>query len=366
MRVPFYDLRPKAGWLDPIIPVVQSGQFVRGEQVAAFEREFADYYHDCERCVATGSGTDALIAAICALGLHDAEILCPAVTFVATAEAIVHAGAIPVFVDVDDDGLMDLKQAESLIKPGRTKGMIVVHLHGLVKTTPLAYDFSVKYDLTLIEDCAHTGPPEDDAPQYAEAHCYSFYPTKILGAWGNAGAVVTSEEIGEIARAFTDHGRFDGHHRTCGYTGIMDELQAAVLRSKLPLLGAAREKRSEAAIRYYEQLKDVEEILLPRYLPGRDWYVYAIQVPRREQLRDHLRRAGIETGIHYRYPVPAEPAFMGFSQRGTESFVQFPKATYFCARTLSLPFYPGIPEDHVDYVCEKVKEFFSQGGSSGC
>jgi dTDP-4-amino-4,6-dideoxygalactose transaminase len=335
-----------------VLDVVRHQQFVGGERIAAFEREFAAYL-GAEHAIGMANGTDAIELAIKALGIEPgAEILVPANTFIATAEAVAAGGCVPRFVDVDPaSGLIDLDSCEQRLS-GRTRAVIPVHLYGRMVDMDAVTSFADAHGLTVIEDAAqahgaHRGGRR--AGTIAQIGTFSFYPGKNLGAFGDAGAVVTDDpELAEQMRLLRDHGRRGRHtHVIVGYNSRLDPIQAAVLLVKLRHLERWNERRRAAASWYRDALA-----------PGLiDWcadvpsadvhHVFPIMVAERERVSQALADAGVQTGIHYPVPIPSTPAFAPCADA-------CPAAERRARMQLSLPMHPHLTEDDVRYVARIV------------
>jgi dTDP-4-amino-4,6-dideoxygalactose transaminase len=360
MTVPFVDIQAqhasiRAEMMAAIDGVLASGRFIGGPEVKGFEAEFADFC-GVEHAIGVGNGTDALQLALQACGVGDGdEVITAAFTFTATAEAIVHVGARPVFVDVDETYTLDIGQVADRITP-RTKALIPVHLYGQPADMDPLLDLAEARGLYVIEDAAQAqGARYRGRRAGALGHiaCFSFYVAKNLGALGDAGAVVTdNEEWAETIRALSDHGR-SGHylHTIVGYNSRLDALQAAVLRVKLRHLDAWNAARRRVAQAYDRQLAS-SGLALPVVASGREhiYHLYVVRSPDREGLRQHLAEDGISTGIHYPIPLHLQPAyhFLGH-ERGA-----LPNSESWAEQVLSLPIYPEMTEDQVAEVVASV------------
>ena len=337
--------------------VMGSAAFVKGEVAAAFEREYAAFT-GVAHCVGVANGTDALELALRAAEVPvGAEVIMPANTFVATAEAVVRAGARPAFADVDPDYL--------LLDPGglqaalnqQTWAVIPVHLFGQMAPMAAIADVTARRGTEIIEDAAQAhGATQSGRPgSLGLLAGVSFYPGKNLGAYGDAGAVLTgSAEHARRVRLLGDHGserRYE--HLTIGFNSRLDALQAVVLRAKLRGLAAGNQARRQAASRYAELLADLPEVILPRIAPGNEhvWHLYAIRVPRRDDILRCLHNEGIGAGIHYPLPVHLQPAFrhLGYGPG------DFPVAEAAARQLLSLPLYPQITQEQQVRVADAVR-----------
>ena len=335
--------------------VLATGDFVGGRAVAAFEAEFARFT-GVPHCVGTGNGTDALEMALRAVGVGAGhEVVLPANTFVATAEAVVRAGARPVLVDVDDDALlMRVDQAAQRIGPD-TRAVVPVHLFGQAAEVERLEPATREGRVAIVEDAAQAqgarrfGAPVGGLGTIAGT---SFYPGKNLGAYGDAGAVLTGDEgLATAVRMMRDHGSAAKYeHSVLGFNSRLDTLQAVVLRAKLRRLAEWNRRRREAAERYTALLSDAAAVRTPVTLPGNEhvWHLYVVRVPDRDRVLERLHRAGIFAGIHYPVPVHLQPAFswLGYGPG------DFPVAEAAAGRVLSLPIHPQITPAQQERVVE--------------
>ena len=338
--------------------VLSNAAFIKGGDVAAFEREFADFC-GTEHCVGVANGTDAIELALRAAGLAPgAEVIMPANTFVATAAATVRAGARPVFADVDPDHLLLDPVSVTKIIGSAIAAIMPVHLYGQLAPMQVLADIASEHGAVLVEDAAQChGAAQDGnrAGKFGLAASVSFYPGKNLGAYGDAGAVLTnSEAVARKIRLFGDHGCERKYvHSELGFNSRLDTLQAVVLRAKLRRLADWNRKRLEAAKRYHELLADLDEVVLPQTAPGNlhVWHLYVIQVPRRDQVLRMLNERGIQAAIHYPVPVHLQRAFRRYGYGPGD----FPVAEAAATRILSLPLYPQIEPDQQLRVADAVR-----------
>jgi dTDP-4-amino-4,6-dideoxygalactose transaminase len=366
VRVPLLDLhRTDAPLADEILAdiaeLIESGQFVNGPAVAEFERAFARFCGGGV-CVGTSSGLDALRIGLLAAGVGSGdEVIVPALTFVATLEAVTQAGGAPVVVDVSEDDLCIDPAGVRAATTGRTRAIVPVHLYGQLADMRTLVDLAARAGIDLVEDaCQAHGAMRDGvvAGTTGSAAAFSFYPAKNLGAMGDAGALLTtSEGLAATARTLREHGQESKYeHAREGYTARLDTLQALVLLRKLPMLEEWNASRRHAAELYLEALGGVGDITLPPVARGSEpvWHLFVIRTERRDALAQHLRVAGIETGRHYPDPVHLTQAYahLGLG-RGT-----FPVAEQTARTCLSLPIFPGITESEVAAVVEGTVEFF--------
>jgi dTDP-4-amino-4,6-dideoxygalactose transaminase len=367
-RVPFVDLKAQYSYLRDevnaaILDVLETACFIGGPILERFEQAFAAYV-GAKYCVGVANGTDAisLAARVAGLGPGD-EVLVPANSFFASAEAISNAGATPVFVDVDpltfhmDPGLA----AEAVTE--RTKAIVPVHLYGRVMNLKPFEKLAEKHDLVIIEDCAQAhGAAIDDDPIGASGRltCFSFYPAKNLGAYGDGGAVTTSDpELMKRLRILRGHGSPARYaHSTVGWNSRLDSLQAAVLLVKLPYLHGWNTSRREHA-REISAALEGSPIIAP-VMPERDQHVFHLFVVRctqRDELKHFLHMAGIETGIHYPVPLHLTEAYqaLGAPRRGSK-----PIAETLASEILSLPMYAEMSDRQILYVTDTLRAFIKQ------
>ena len=334
--------------------VLDSGCFILGPEVEAFEASFARF-SDVRHCVGVANGTDALEIALRAAGIGQGdEVIVPVNSFIATALAVARAGAVPVLVDCDPDHLLiDVAQARRKIGP-RTRAVVPVHLYG--QMAPM--EELALLGLVLVEDAAQAqgatrrgrGPAA-----VAVAAATSFYPGKNLGAYGDAGALLTNDEaVARRARALRNYGSEAKYvHPETGFNSRLDPLQAVVLSAKLAHLARWNAERRDAARRYDALLAGVPGVVLPATLPGNEavWHLYVVQVPRRDDVLAKLRAAGIEAGVHYPTPIHLQGAFRALGHRPGD----FPVAEAAAARVLSLPIYPGITPAQQERVADALR-----------
>jgi dTDP-4-amino-4,6-dideoxygalactose transaminase len=339
--------------------VVAQTAFVNGPEVSSFEQEYAEFV-GLRHCVGVANGTDAIELALRAAEvLAGAQVVLPANTFAATAEAVVRAGAAPVFADVDPEHLLiDPVSLADVIGP-ETAAVIPVHLYGQMAPMTAIADLAAKQQAVVIEDAAQA----QGATQHGRcpgalslAAATSFYPGKNLGAYGDAGAVVTgSATLAARVRLLREHGCASKYqHVMIGFNSRLDSLQAAVLRVKLRRLLDWNERRRQAAARYDEMLTGIDEIILPQTDEGNHhvWHLYVIRVPRRDAVIELLRELGIQAGIHYPIPLHLQPAFRSLGYAPGD----FPVAEAAAASIISLPLYPQITVDQQRRVAEAVRK----------
>ncbi len=336
--------------------VLSRGDFILGEDLALFEKEFA-HYCGTEHTIGCGSGTDALHLACRALGLGPGdEVILPAFTFVATALGVTLAGATPVLVDVDPmNALMDLNKVAAAITP-KTRAIMPVHLYGQCYDMPALLALAKEHGLYVIEDAAQAHGAECEgkrAGSFGDAGCFSFYPGKNLGAYGDGGAItVNNQELADKLRLLGNWGsRKKYHHEEPGLNSRLDTVQAAILRVKLHRLDGWNQKRRQLASAYSELLSGIENIQLTRHDGDSVYHLYVIRLQNRDNVLRQLHEAGIQAGIHYPFAVHELKAYewLGYTA-GT-----FPVAEDWARRCLSLPIYAEMPEEAVSRAAEILK-----------
>jgi dTDP-4-amino-4,6-dideoxygalactose transaminase len=369
ISVPFVDLRrlhePLADKLaEAFSSLVASAAFTNGPAVAGFERLFATYCGTSE-CVGTASGLDALVLGLRAAGLEAGdEVIAPAQTFVATVAAIEQAGGVPVLADINDlDYGIDPAAAESAVT-SRTRFLLPVHLYGQMADMTALGATVRQHGLSVIEDaCQAHGALRDGirAGTAGVAAAFSFYPAKNLGAFGDAGALVSNDsELAGTVRALREHGqRAKYQHELQGYTARLDTIQAQVLSIKLPFLNSWNKERQSAARYYAEELVGVGDLGLPQVAPGSEpvWHLYVVRTADPSKLGDWLAERGIASGRHYPEPVHLSRAYANLGA-GVGSF---PVAEALAREGLSLPIFPGITEAELAAVAGAVREYFQRG-----
>jgi dTDP-4-amino-4,6-dideoxygalactose transaminase len=355
--VPFLDLLGQYHTIKPevdqaVLGVLESGQFVLGKAVEEFEICFAKYC-GVAHAVACSSGTAALHMALVAAGIGKGdEVITIPMTFIATASAIDYAGATPVFIDIDPTTVtMNPACIEDAITP-QTKAIIPVHLYGQMADMGPIREIADRRGLVLIEDAAQSHGAEyrgKRAGAIGEMGCFSFYPGKNLGAYGEGGLITTnSSELADKLRSLRDWGQVGKYnHVLKGFNYRMDGVQGAILGVKMRYVETWTEKRRAIAKLYDELLAGVSGLELPNESEGRRhvWHVYGVRVPaaRRREIIDTLQRHSIGTGLHYPVPVHLQPCFRDLGYREG----QFPHSERHAASQLSLPMYPELCESHV-------------------
>jgi dTDP-4-amino-4,6-dideoxygalactose transaminase len=360
--IPLVDLKPQYRSLKPDIDaavarVLESGQFVLGPEVAAFEEEFAAYAGGTH-AVAVGSGTCALHLALLAAGIGPGdEVITVPFTFVATVAAIEYAGATPVFVDIETRYCtIDVKQIACAITP-RTKAIVPVHLYGHAADLERILELAARHHLVVIEDAAQAHGATYQGRclgTFGQFGCFSFYPSKILGGYGEGGLVLTNDPAhAALLRQLRDWGQAGKYeHVIRGFNYRMDALQAAVLRVKLRYLDAWVEARRRHAAQYDALLANTD-VQAPAARPGtrHAYATYTIRSSQRDQLRERLRAAEIETNVHYPTPIHLQPAYKHLGYHAGD----FPEAERAACEVLSLPMYPELSAEQVETVCRAIR-----------
>jgi len=366
MKVPFNDLsrahKPlREEILRTIGEVIDDGIFIGGERVSKFESNFAKFCRK-EYCIGIGNGSDAIELALRAYGIGQGdEVIAPANTYNATVAAIVAAGATPVLVDCDDYFNINPELIHRAITQ-KTKAIVPVHLYGRTANMNPILDIANSFGLRTIEDCAqaHGATYLSNITPIGETGAFSFYPTKNLGALGDGGAVVTDNgEVAKRVRQLGNYGQREKNvHEIAGRNSRLDTIQAAVLDIKLRHLEDWNNQRKDTACKYHNFLSDIDiRGLIHSYACIEDVsHLYVIQAERRDELRGFLASRGVETAIHYPTPIHLQEAFKSLGYKKGD----FPRAEQFSKEVLSLPMFPGITDREVNYVSEKIKEFYSR------
>jgi dTDP-4-amino-4,6-dideoxygalactose transaminase len=363
MKVPFVDLVAQYQTLksevDPAMQrIVDATAFIGGDDLKEFEKEFAAFC-GAKHCVGVGNGTDAIYLALRALGIgRGDEVITVAHTFIATAEAVSQTGARPVFVDIKEDTmLMDPGKIEAAITP-RTKAIITVHLYGQPCEMDRIVEIARRRGLKVIEDAAQAHGARWKGRRVGslgDIACFSFYPGKNLGAYGDGGAVVGNDEVlMKKVRMVANHGRLEKYtHEMEGVNSRLDGLQAAILRVKLKRLDDWNAARRRHAAHYCRLLAG-DKVALPVVNPDTEpvWHLFVVRVPHREQLQARLKEKGIATGVHYPLPLHLQPAYkyLGMSEGA------LPVSEKVAQEIVSLPMYAELTGEMVQYVCASLRE----------
>ena len=333
------------------LQILRKGSYILGAEVEAFEKEFAGYLGSAE-CVGVGNGLEALQIAFHLLEIGEGdEVIVPGNTYIASALGIALNGAVPVFAEPDQYYNVDPEQIERKIT-NRTKAILVVHLYGQPACMDQVMQIAEKYRLRVVEDCAQAHGAEYNGKKvgtFGDIGCFSFYPTKNLGAYGDGGALVTDDKhFAEMARAYRNYGSHKKYYNEMiGINSRLDEIQAGLLRVKLLHLQELNEERCVLARRYSEKICN-HKFILPqtRLQTGSVWHQYVVRVKNRGQVQKRLLENGIYTMIHYPVPIHLSEAFqyLGY-EKGDLPFTE-----QLASEVLSLPFYNGMTEEEQDYV----------------
>jgi dTDP-4-amino-4,6-dideoxygalactose transaminase len=371
MNIPLIDLSAQSREIEEdvwpqIREIFRSGQFVGGEAVNRFEREYAEFL-GVAHCVGVGNGTDALELGLRAVGVdRNSEVILPVNTFIATAEAVLRIGATPIFVDVDQTHLLIDPQCVGAAITSRTSAIIPVHLYGQVAPVEALEAIARSSGAQIVEDAAQAqgatrfGRP---AGSLGRISATSFYPGKNLGAAGDAGAVMTDEDaLARTVRMLSAHGSVEKYvHETVGFNSRLDAVQAAVLSAKLARLAGWNGLRRRAAERYDRMLHGLEDVILPVSMPGNVdvWHLYVVRIPRRDATLRHLRESGIDAGIHYPQPLHRTQALQAVPVK----VGGYPVAEHAASQLISLPLHAHITEHQQAVVAETLIAALKAGAS---
>jgi len=363
--IPFIDLKReyaeiKEEIIQAISKVLESGQFILGEELEKFEKEFSNYI-GVKYGVGVNSGSDALFLALRALGIGKGdEVITVSHTFTSTADAIVRNCARPVFVDIEADTYcMDVTKIEEKITD-KTKAIIPVHIYGHPVDMDPVMEIAESYGLYVVEDACQAHGAEYKGKKVGsigDIGCFSFYPTKNLGGYGDGGMIVTNdEELADKLRMLRNYGsRTKYHHEFLGVNSRLDEIQAAILRVKLKHLDGWNKRRREIAKLYNQLLKNSQKIVLPieKEFGKHVYHLYVIRLKNRDSLCKYLFKNGIQTLIHYPIPVHLQKSYqiLGYS------FEALPVTEKCAKEILSLPIYPNLKDTEIEYIAEKIIEY---------
>jgi dTDP-4-amino-4,6-dideoxygalactose transaminase len=364
MKIPFLDLHAQYLTIkeeidSAIAEVIAESAYIRGKHVDAFEHAWASAL-GVKCCVSCANGTDAIYIALRGLGLRQGdEVITSAHSWISTSEAITQAGGRVVFCDTDDETFtIDPIEIEAKITSS-TVGIIPVHLYGQPADMSEIMAIAKRHNLWVIEDCAQAHLASYDGKfvgTFGNAATFSFYPGKNLGAYGDAGCLVTNDQrLADWMATFARHGG-KGDHVIEGINSRMDGMQAAILNAKLPHLPAWTEARRRVAARYDELLEDVGDVITPKVGAGREhvYHLYVIRTENRDPLRKHLTDAGIATVLNYPKALPFYPAYAHLGHRPAD----FPTAYANQSHILSLPVYPEVPDEAIEEVASQIKRAF--------
>ncbi|MCG6914176.1 DegT/DnrJ/EryC1/StrS family aminotransferase [bacterium BMS3Abin03] len=376
MQVPFLDLKIQYKSIkqevDPAIQkVIDNTAFILGESVSNFEKAFAEA-HNVKYCLGTSSGTDANHLVLWSLGIKSGdEVIIPANTFIATAWGVTLCGAKPVFVDCHPESYnLDPAKVEAAITP-KTKAIVAVHLYGQPADMNKLQEIADRHNLFLVEDAAQSHLAEYESKKIgtlSSASSFSFYPGKNLGAYGEAGAVVTNDDnLYNVLKMMREHGQSKKYyHDTFGHNYRMEGIQGAVLGVKLKHLDKWTDGRRNAAAKYRELLKDIEQIQLPKEMSNvkHVYHLFVIQVKgdeknreeERNKLQQFLTENGVATGLHYAIPLHQQKCFQDLGYKKGD----FPVTEQLAESGLSLPMFPELTYEQISYVTDKIKEYFTK------
>ena len=364
LKVPFVDIIRSDSAIEVEIKnaierIRKTATYIQGPQCIQFEKEFSKY---CGKKYGIGvaSGTDALTLSLIAHNIHDAEVITTTNTFIATAIAIKNSRNTPVLVDCDKTGNINPKGIEEKITK-KTAAIIPVHLYGQPADMDSIITIAQQHNLIIIEDCcqAHGAELKGIKVPINETGCFSFYPSKNLGCYGDGGFIATdSEELYNKLKVIREHGATIKYHHDAenGYNSRLDTFQAAILLEKLKKLDEGNILRRNASATYIQKLENITEIEFPLLNASTTpvHHLFTILTKDRDELRQFLKDEGIDTGIHYPIPVHLQKMF---AELGKEKG-DFPQAEEFAEKTLSLPLFPGITQEEIKYVCDKIKKFY--------
>jgi dTDP-4-amino-4,6-dideoxygalactose transaminase len=367
MKIPFVDL--KAQYLSikkeidsAIKNVITETAFIGGKYVLQFKDEFAKAYN-VKHCVPVANGTDAIYIVLKMLGIGAGdEVITVANSWISTSETISQTGAKPVFVDIDEYFTIDVAQIEAKIT-SRTKAIIPVHIYGQMADIESIESLCKKHNLYLIEDCAQSHFSELNgirAGSRGIASTFSFFPGKNLGAYGDAGAIITNDDaLAEKMKMFANHGALIKHtHLMEGINSRLDGMQAAILSAKLPYILEWTDKRMACAGHYDHLLKDIPHIQLPKVRPNskHSYHLYVIKAEKRDELASFLKENGVETAVHYPIPLPFMKAYEYLGHERAD----FPVVAENQSTILSLPIFPELKLRQQQYIANTIKRFYQQ------
>lgn len=346
-------------YLEKVKEVLDSGWYILGNEVKSFEKEFADYCGS-SYCVGLASGLDALIMAFDVLNIKEGdEVIVPANTYIATVMGITKNGATPVFVEPTKYYNLDPEKVEAAITP-KTKAICVVHLYGQICDMPAIMEIAKKHNLYVVEDCAQAHGASINGKKvgtYGDIGCFSFYPTKNLGGFGDGGAITTeSKEIAEQMKMLRNYGsRVTYYFETVGYNSRLDELQAGMLRVKLQHLDKLNQERLALAKKYIQGITN-PKIKLPEFQFGDEghiFHLFVIETENRDELIEYLKKHDIEIKIHYPQPPHLAEAYkeLGFKVG------DFPITEHMADHVLSLPIYNEMTEEEINYVIDVINQY---------
>jgi dTDP-4-amino-4,6-dideoxygalactose transaminase len=362
MRIPFIDLTKEYRALkkeidEVIIEVLESGRFILGPKLEKFEKNFAEYI-GCKHGIGVASGTDALVLALKSLELpKGSEVITQSFTFISVADAIVKNDLKPVFCDVEESSYnMRADEIKKLINE-KTKAIIVNHMFGLPAEIEEIVDLAKEKNIWVIEDASHAHGAlykNKKVGSFGDIACFSLYPAKILGAYGDAGIITTNDDdLAEKLRMYRNYGqKVKYYHEFIGYNSRLDEIQAAILDVKLKRLEEYIIKRREIASIYKEELEGLVEFQEEKNYMRHVYSYFVIRTEKRDELKSFLEKNGIETIIHYPIPIHKQKAYKEYNS------ISLPISERVARQVLSLPIHPYMEDIEIRYVIENIKKFF--------
>lgn len=340
------------------LKVLRKGWYVLGEEVEAFEREFTDYI-GTDHCVGVANGLDALVLAFRALEVGEGdEVIVQANAYIACVMGITINGATPVFVEPDEYYNLDTSKIEAKISE-KTKAILVVHLYGQASNMPAIIEIARKYNLRVVEDCAQSHGAKFEGTMtgaFGDVGCFSFYPSKNLGAFGDGGAITTNdEELAQNIKVLRNYGSQKRYHNeVVGYNSRLDELQAGLLRVKLAHIEELTEERGTLAMRYLAGIRNkLVELPQVRKQAGAVWHLFVVRTEERDRFGKYLASKGIGTVIHYPIPPHLSEAYQ-YLGIGVGAL---PLAEEYARKIISLPLYNGMMDDEIQYVIDVINEY---------
>lgn len=365
MKIPFVDLKAQYLSIKPEIDsaieqVLTETSFIGGKHVSEFEERFQALY-GVKHCISVANGTDSLYIIMKMLGIGTGdEVITSAYSWISSSETISQTGAKPVFVDIDEFFTIDAKLIESKITH-KTKAILPIHIHGQACQMDVIMDIANRHNLYVIEDCAQSHFTEFNGTRAGVtgiAGSFSFYPGKNLGAYGDAGCIITNDDdLARNCKMYARHGALKKHqHEIEGINSRLDGIQAAILKAKLPHILDWTAKRQQNAKLYNQYLKNIKEIELPilRESTSHSFHLYVIKTPNREELIKYLAERGVETSVHYPVSLPNMKAYEYLDI----DKANFPNAIGNESVILSLPMFPELKESEIAYIAEQMGKFF--------
>ena len=340
------------------LEVLRSGWYILGKEVEAFEKEFAEYI-GTKYSVGLGNGLDALYLAFRALGIGEGdEVIVQGNTYIASVMGITMNGATPVFAEPDEFFNIDADKLEALITP-KTKAILVVHLYGQASNMKPVTELCKKYNLKLVEDCAQSHGAKFNGQMtgtFGDIGCFSFYPSKNLGAFGDAGAITTNDEkiAGDIKMLRNYGSRVRYYNEKVGVNSRLDEIQAGLLRVRLPHMGELIEEKKKIAEKYLKELKN-DKIVLPKVREGAThvWHQFVIKCEKRDELIKYLKDNGVGTIIHYPVPPHLAECYEYLGHKAGD----YPITEKYANTVVSIPMYNGMTDEEQDYVIDVINKF---------